>query len=119
MNNLDKKNVEELIKVSDYLLYDTITDLSDKKTISLPISELASLGVAASSLESKIRTVTETTNIDTKGLYRLYNQEKGDILKKCKDGSYWGLLILQMENLNSQSWLSRTNSTDKNHSDAY
>lgn len=22
MNNLDKKNVEELIKVSDYLLYD-------------------------------------------------------------------------------------------------
>lgn len=90
MNNLDKKNVEELIKVSDYLLYDTITDLSDKKTISLPISELASLGAAASSLESKIRTVTETTNIDTKGLYRLYNQEKGDILKKCKDGSYWG-----------------------------
>ena len=62
MNNLDKKNVEELIKVSDYLLYDTITDLSDKKTISLPISELASLGAVASSLESKIRIVTETTN---------------------------------------------------------
>lgn len=59
-------------------------------TITLPIEELGTLGSAAASLLPSFRTITQATDVDTTGLFRLANASVGDTLKLAKDGNFWG-----------------------------
>lgn len=81
-----------LMQLTDDILIDTCTDITQKDIMSMPISQLATLGAGVSSLIPALRTVTQTTNFNTTGLYRLVNAGVGDVLKEAKDGTNWGAL---------------------------
>ena len=84
----EKQN--ELRQVTDALLMDTRTELAKRQTMSVPITSLASLGAAVSSIAPALRTVTETTTVNMQGLYTLANAGVGDALKVAKNGNFWG-----------------------------
>ncbi len=84
----EKQN--ELRQVTDALLMDTSTELAKRQTMSVPITSLASLGAAVSSIAPALRTVTETTTVNMQGLYTLANAGVGDVLKVAKNGNFWG-----------------------------
>ena len=86
----DNRNENTLLKIGDQLLFDARTDLATKKTISMPIAQLSTLGTGVSSLLPELRTVTETTTMNMKGLYQLSNEAIGDTLKQTRAGDYWG-----------------------------
>lgn len=90
----DKEEIERtennLIEISKGILQDLDTNISSKKTIKVPIAQLATLGAGVSSLIPALRTVTQTTSMNTQGLYRLANQSIGDTLKVAKNGNFWG-----------------------------
>lgn len=86
----EKQN--ELRQVTDALLMDTSTELEKRQTMSVPITSLASLGAAVSSIAPALRTVTETTTVNMQGLYTLANAGVGDVLKVAKNGNFWGAL---------------------------
>ena len=71
------------------MLTDIQTDYANKRTISIPMVELSSVGAGVSSVLPAFRSVTQTTSIDAHGLYRLANEQVGDVLKVAKDGNYW------------------------------
>lgn len=79
-----------LVEIADGLLFDARADLDGKKTLSMPIAELSTLGAGVSSLLPALRTVTQTTTINTQGLYQLANAAVGDTLKVAKNGNFWG-----------------------------
>lgn len=80
----------DLISISEDILFDAKSDITTMNTISLPIAEMATLGTGVSSLIPALRTITETTAVNTNGLYQLANEVVGDSLKKAKNGNYWG-----------------------------
>ena len=84
----EKQN--ELRQVTDALLMDTSAELAKRQTMSVPITSLASLGAAVSSIAPALRTVTETTTVNMQGLYTLANAGVGDALKVAKNGNFWG-----------------------------
>ena len=93
--NNDIENVDEqkeLELLTDNLLLDTKSILDEDKTIKVPISELASLGAIASSLMPSITTITSTTTIPTDNIFRVANQEVGEVLRQAKDGLFYGSL---------------------------
>ena len=51
---------------------------TEKKTLTVPIAELATLGAGVSSLIPALHTVTTTATIATDGLYRIANRAVGD-----------------------------------------
>ena len=79
-----------LRQVTDALLMDTGAELAKRQTMSVPITSLASLGAAVSSIAPALRTVTETTTVNMQGLYTLANAGVGDALKVAKNGNFWG-----------------------------
>lgn len=80
----------DLIKITEGLLLDTQTNITRENTLSIPITQLAALGTGVSSLLPMLRTVTQTTMINTSGLYYLANEVVGDTLKVAKNGNFWG-----------------------------
>lgn len=90
MGEIVKLQSNDLAEITNGLLDDVRTDLSGKKTISMPISELSTLGMGAAALLPAFRTVTQTTEFNVQGLYRLANASVGDALKAAKDGNFWG-----------------------------
>ena len=60
-------------KLTDDILFDTRTDITEKDTMSIPIAQLAALGAGVSALIPALRTVTQKTTLNTTGLYRLAN----------------------------------------------
>ena len=82
----------DLVSTSEQLLMEVSTDLSVRDSVRLPISEIASLGGAFSSLLPSLRTITQTASTSGGGLYQLANAGIGDVLKASKDGSFWGAL---------------------------
>ena len=76
--------------VTDMIMADMETDIERERAFVLPIGELSSLGAAAASLLPAFRTITQTTAVDTSGLFRLANATVGDTLKVAKDGNFWG-----------------------------
>ncbi len=82
----------DLVSTSEQLLMEVSTDLSVRDSVRLPISEIASLGGAFSSLLPSLRTITQTASTSGAGLYQLANAGIGDVLKASKDGSFWGAL---------------------------
>ena len=87
-----EKTSPYVIEIADGLLFDARADLRNKKNISMPIAELATLGAGVASLLPAFRTVTQTTTINSQGLYQLANAGVGDILKVAKNGNFWGAL---------------------------
>lgn len=81
---------DALLEVTYGLLMDARTTLDSKKTMSIPIAELATLGAGVSSLIPALNTVTQTTTIAKDGLYTLANAGVGDVLKVAKNGNFWG-----------------------------
>lgn len=93
MNNSDVAPVDSensLLEVTQGLLMDAKSSIQDKKTLSVPIAELSTLGVGVSSLIPALNTVTQTITIAADGLYTLANAGVGDVLKVAKNGNFWG-----------------------------
>lgn len=83
-------NESALMEITDGLLFDARTNITEQKSLSVPISQLATLGAGVSSLIPALRTVTQTTTINTTGLYQLANAAVGDTLKVASNGNFWG-----------------------------
>lgn len=77
-----------LTEVADGLLFDTRTEIVKQKVLSVPIAELATFGAGVSSLIPALGTVTQTTTINTTGLYQLANAAVGDTLKVASNGNF-------------------------------
>lgn len=97
-----------LLEGTEWLLADAVTVFDHKKTISIPIAELSTLGAGVSSLVPTFRTVTQTTKIAADGLYTLANAGVGDALKAAKNGNFWGAL----KNTNGASKMAQFRQTD-------
>jgi len=80
----------DLIELTEGMLLDARATINSKKTLSVPIAELATLGAGVSSLVPALNTVTQTTTFATGGLYQLANAGVGDVLKVAKNGNFWG-----------------------------
>lgn len=81
-----------LAETTGVLLAEARTAADRKKTLAVPIAELATLGAGVSSLIPALHTVTTTTTIATDGLYRIANRAVGDTLKMAKNGNAWGAM---------------------------
>ena len=84
-----------LMAVAEDMLASAREQIKDEKTISVPINQLSALGTGISSLIPALNQVTQSTTIREKGLYRLANADVGDVLKKAKDGNFWGAFKTQ------------------------
>ncbi len=81
---------ENIFKATEDMLTNIRSLSHDKPVRSVPLASLGVLGGSAASLSPALRTVTETTMINTQGLYMLANESVGDKLKLAKDGNFWG-----------------------------
>lgn len=79
----------ELQNLAKDLILDTKTDITKKKKISIPIAQLSTLGAGVSSLIPALHTVTQTSTVNTGGLYKLLNGD-GVGLKQSRSGFLWG-----------------------------
>ena len=80
----------DLISITDSVLLDVRTDISQSKSLSMPIAQLSTLGAGVASLLPAFRTVTQTSTVAGEGLFRLANAAVGDTLKVAKNGNFWG-----------------------------
>ena len=94
INTSEVKTTEQntdIQAMTDALLIDArSTAVPVEKTISMPLAQLSTLGAGVSSLIPAFNTVTQTTTMNTQGLYRLANASVGDTLKVAKNGNFWG-----------------------------
>ena len=81
--------VNDLINITDSVLLDVRTDISQSKSLSMPIAQLSTLGAGVASLLPAFRTVTQTSTVAAEGLYRIPNAVIGDTLKAAKSGNFW------------------------------
>ena len=85
-----KKGVDnQIVELSEMMLSQVSIEITEENSMSVPIGELAALGGAVASMLPTFRTITETTFIDGKGLYKLANESVGDVLKAAKNGDFW------------------------------
>lgn len=89
-DNLLAKNSMSVIEISNDILEDARTTISEQSTFSLPFSQMATLGAGVASILPAFRAVTQTT-INTTGLYRVANGSLGT-LKVAKNGNFWGAI---------------------------
>ena len=80
----------DLISITDNVLLDVRADISQSKSLSMPIAQLSTLGAGVASLLPAFRTVTQTSTVAGEGLFRLANAAVGDTLKVAKNGNFWG-----------------------------
>ena len=90
LSPLPLKEANDLISVTDNVLFDIRTDISQRKSLSMPIAQLSTLGAGVASLLPAFRTVTQATTVSGEGLFRLANAAVGDTLKVAKNGNFWG-----------------------------
>lgn len=115
-NEKTVRTEKNLVEITEGILLDMSTDIEQKNVLSMPIAELATLGAGVSSLIPELRTVVQTTTLNTQGLYRLANAEVGDVLKVAKNGNFWGAFKTaegksKFAQLQSAGPLSATNTT--------
>lgn len=89
-NGENVRECHDLAEMTEERLLDARKEIANKKTLSVPIAELALLGTGVASLIPALRTVTQTTTFNTQGLYQLANVGVGDTLKIAKNGNFWG-----------------------------
>lgn len=80
----------DIAEVATELLEDARSNISKTNSISLPLTQLTTLGMGVSSLLPAMRTVTQTMTVNTDGLFQLANAAVGDTLKVAKNGNFWG-----------------------------
>lgn len=80
----------DLMEITEGLLVDARSSLVNKKTMSVPIAELSTLGAGVASLVPAFNAVTTTTTLATDGLFTIANKTVGDTLKMAKNGNAWG-----------------------------
>lgn len=91
INEVQKvEKTNSLMENTQDILQETRALVESKDTMSVPITELSTLGAAVSSLIPALNTVTQTTTIAADGLYTLANAGVGDVLKVAKNGNFWG-----------------------------
>lgn len=78
------QEIMELEALADSEILDIATAINSDKVVRVPIAELFTLGAGVSSLIPAFNSVTQEINIDTKGLYRITNQEAGEVLQASK-----------------------------------
>ena len=81
---------ENIDALTEQIIVENDTVLKEADAVILPIAELGTLGYAVTALLPSFRTITQTTTVNTDGLFRLANASVGDTLKKAKDGNFWG-----------------------------
>ena len=84
------RECSDLSELTDEMLADARMEITNAKTLTVPIADLALLGAGVSSLIPALRTVTQTSTINTTGLYQLANKGIGDVLKEANNGNFWG-----------------------------
>lgn len=95
LNNGELTSVDDskdLMEVTEGLLLDVRSSIENKKTMSVPIAELSTLGAGVASLVPAFNTVTTTTTLATDGLFTIANRVAGDTLKMAKNGNAWGAM---------------------------
>lgn len=80
----ENSEIMGLEELTDSEMLDITAAINSDKAVRVPIAELATLGAGVSSLLPAFHTVTQEINIDTKGLYRITNQEAGEVLQASK-----------------------------------
>ena len=88
LTSSDEINESTVMEIANGLLFDARSEIPEEKTLSVPLAQLTTLGAGVSSLLPALRTVTQTTTINTSGLYQLANAAVGDTLKAAKNGSF-------------------------------
>lgn len=83
---------KDLMEITEGLLLDAKSSIENKKTMSVPIAELSTLGAGVASLVPAFNTVTTTTTLTTDGLFTIANKVTGDTLKMAKNGNAWGAM---------------------------
>lgn len=83
---------KDLMEITEGLLLDAKSSIENKKTMSVPIAELSTLGAGVASLVPAFNTVTTTTTLATDGLFTIANKVAGDTLKMAKNGNAWGAM---------------------------
>lgn len=91
-NNEIVRQENDLVQISEDLILAANTDIANCQSLSMPIAQLSTLGAGVSSLLPALRTVTQTTTVNTQGLYQLANAGVGDVLKVAKNGNFWGAM---------------------------
>lgn len=93
VGNKDSASEAEQVSLSemvDIALADIHTEIERGNAITVPIVQLGLLGGTVASMIPALRTATQTTTVNTTGLYRLANESIGDTLKVAKNGNFWG-----------------------------
>lgn len=85
-------NNYNLMEVSEALLADTTNRINSSNTISMPISELASLGGVVAAIVPQLNSITSPVKEGSETLYQLVNAGVGDTLKIAKNGNSWGAI---------------------------
>ena len=86
----DTPSQADIINITNDVLMDARSDLPEKALFSMPIAQITTLGAGVSPLIPALHTVTQTTSVNTQGLYRLANAGIGDTLKVARNGNFWG-----------------------------
>lgn len=81
---------DDIIEIANDMIKEVRSNISEKNSFCLPVAQLATLGAGVSSLIPALHTVTQTTTVNTQGLFRLANAGVGDTLKAAKNGNFWG-----------------------------
>lgn len=77
-------------ELSDWVVAEMDQGNTLATAFSMPMDELSVLGPLVATLLPSFRTVTQTTTVNTSGLYRLANKAAGDSLKAAKGNKFWG-----------------------------
>lgn len=82
-DSLDKKttgNLEDYISTADDMLNDVRTEIREKASLSMPITEIAALGAGVASLLPSLRTATETVAAGSDApLFKVVNMGNGQL----------------------------------------
>lgn len=89
LSSMSCAEANDLISITDNVLLDVRTDISQSKSLSMPIAQLSTLGAGVASLLPAFRTITQTSSVAAEGLYRIPNAVIGDTLKAAKSGNFW------------------------------
>lgn len=85
-------NNYNLMEVSEALLVDATNRINSSNTISMPISELASMGGVVAAIVPQLNSITCPVKEGSETLYQLVNAGVGDTLKIAKNGNSWGAI---------------------------
>ena len=89
LSSMPCAEANDLISITDKVILDVRTDISQSKSLSMPIAQLSTLGAGVASLLPAFRTITQTSSVAAEGLYRIPNAVIGDTLKAAKSGNFW------------------------------